>query len=291
MRTESSPFLKNPIGPADYQFSRKARQNRVEQSKAARVAEAAETGSAAKTETAAKTSAAAQKTTQTTGQLKMLLDPPLILAIQSNLEIAPRLNGHIAPLSVSQTHIERLYDQRHPSFDYGQVVSNPATAMQEHEASYQEFLTEAGAVIEQMEEMDNTSLLEMRFTVSGPQADVSDRLKDLMNQPRTPAVARQIDAALATRDRINSWLANNTAHHDAIAEKGAAYAFAAAAQNYEAETGLDRDAAMNAGADEGNSFHLSVARAAYNQYGLNPLTAAESTERYGEAGAFSFARR
>jgi len=240
---------------------------------------------------AAKTTGAEATSPPRTSHPKALLAPPLILAIQSNPELGPRLNAEIAPLTVGRTHIERLYDQRHASFDYGHVVSDPDAALKIHEESYQEFLADAEAVVEQMNGMDETGLLEMRFTISGPQVDIGDRLKALMNQTTTPAVTRQIETALAARDRINGWLAENTAEHGAIAEKGAAYAFAAASKAYQADTGLNRDAAMNTGADEGNRFHLSVARVAYNQYGVNPMTSADTTERFGDAGVFSFASR
>ena len=290
MQIGPEAFLTDRSGPVEYKFSRQAERNR-----AAKVAERPETDTVRKLPKAA-SGAAETSGGEATSQTKpshfaALLDPPLVLAIQSNPEPAPRLNAQIAPLSTARTQIERLYDQRHPSFDYGQTVSDPDATMKGHSAAYREFLTKAEAVVEQMTGMDETGLLEMRFTVSGPHVDIGDRLKALMNQTTTPAVTQQIETALAARDRINGWLAENTAEHGAITEKGAAYAFAAASKAYQADTGLDRDTAMNTGADEGNRFHLSVARAAYNHYGVNPMTPADATERFGDAGVFSFASR
>lgn len=289
MQTEAASLLAARSGIAELQRVRLSKQSQANESRAANTAAQPQNGNTANAADAGTVAQTAPvDLPQASGASFTLLDPASIQLLQSDQSSAPRLNASIAPLSIGRSQIERLYDQRHASFDYSAVVSDPEAAMAE---DYQDFLSEADAVVKQMQAMDETGLLEMRFTPSGPQVDISARLQDLMNQSTTPAVTQQINTALAARDRINNWLSENSAEHEAIAEKGAAYAFAAAAMDYEAQTGLNRDAAMNAGTDAANGFHLSVSRAAYNQYGVNPQTAAEATERFGQAGVFTFAAR
>ncbi|WP_419780576.1 hypothetical protein [Maridesulfovibrio sp.] len=87
---------------------------------------------------------------------------------------------------------------------------------------------------------------------------------------------------------ITDWIESNRNEHDNITEKGLAYAYASAAADYEASTGISRDDAIRSGADAIERFTLTVSRYATNHYSINAMTEAESTARFGESGRFTY---
>ena len=200
-----------------------------------------------------------------------------------DLEGAGRLNPEIAPLTNAYTQIERSTNDLHPSFDYLEVINNPHETMSQYEVSYNKFLEEGNNVIDQMKAMDNTGLLTFRFTINGPKVEVSDE--------DAGGVARNLGAIQQNIERIRDWIAGNEPKFDAIAEKGAAYAYANAAVDYKKTYGLTREDAINSGAAGIQKHALTMIRFATNHYGVNPMTESESTAKFGEAGVFTYASR
>lgn len=187
-------------------------------------------------------------------------------------ECAGRLTPEIAPLTNLYTPIEKHINTLHPSFDYLEVVNNPHDAISEYQQSYNEFLTEAQEVVNQMKDMDNTGLLNFRFTINGPTIEMKGNH----------------DAAYPKYKEISDWISENASALDAIAEKGAAYAYAKSEIAYQEKYGLSRDDAVHSGYEEIEKHALTITRNASILCGINPMTEAESTEKFGEPGKFTY---
>ncbi len=204
-------------------------------------------------------------------------------------ESAGRLTPDIAPLSDVMMSIESLLTAQYESFDYLEIMSNPQKAMQEHQESYDEFLQGGQNVIDQMRAMDDTGLLEFRFTINGPQVEMNNEYEKLTNLPTTESISEKLQAAQKKRDEIMGWISDHRAEHKEITEKGVPYAYAKAAVDYEEKYGITRDTAIHSGMDAIESYALTVHRSALNHYGVNAMNEAETTARYGASGKFTYA--
>ena len=201
---------------------------------------------------------------------------------ESQDEVPVSFTADIESFSIGLTPLESHISQYHANntFNYLDVMSNPQEAMEKYRASYDEFLEAGQEVVDQMQAMDDTGLLEFRYTASGPQVDLNEKYHALASRATSEGTWEVLDAAQKKLGEITDWIESNRSEHDKISEKGIPYAYARAAADYEASTGISRDDARS-DADAIEKFTLTVSRNT-NRYGVNPMTEAESTAKFGE---------
>ena len=203
---------------------------------------------------------------------------------ESQGESPVSFTSDIESFSIGLTPLESHISDYHAknTFNYLDVISSPQEALENYRASYDEFLEAGQEVVEQMQAMDDTGLLQFRYTAGGPVVDLNEKYHELASRPTSEGLSEVLDAAQQKLGEITDWIESNRSEHDKITEKGLAYAYARAAADYEASTGISRDDAIGSGADAIEEFTLTVNRYAANHYGVNAMTEAESTARFGE---------